>query len=394
MAPPSDLQGLFEGHANKQDFLTAGKVDDVIGLCLSGGGFRAMIYHVGVLVRLNELGLLRQIQEIASVSGGSITAGKLAQAWNALQFDDRSFATNLVELVANPLLEFATKSVDVRAIVLGFLPGRTAADGIANAYDRHLFHGASLQDVPDRPRFTFMATNLQTGSGWRFAKDYAADHRVGRIDRPDLLLSCVVAASSAFPPFLSPVRLAFPPDSVKPMTGADLHKSPFKDAAMLTDGGVYDNLGLERVWRRCRTVLVSNAGKNTPELGSPTGQWGGQLFRTLALVQQQAENSRKRILFGMHNAGQRRVAYWGIDTPIEDYGVADSLPFTREDTVTAATMRTRLNTFSSAEINLLLKAGYAACDASLRARGFAIAGPTASFDCLPLRVPRGGQPTS
>jgi NTE family protein len=383
MAPPSDLQELFEGHANKQDFLTAGKVDDVIGLCLSGGGFRAMIYHVGVLVRLNETGLLSQIKEVASVSGGSITAGKLAQAWKDLRFDGNGVATNIVDLVANPLLEFATRSVDVKAIVLGFLPGRTAADGVADAYDRHLFNGASLQDVPDKPRFTFMATNLQTGSGWRFAKDYAADHRVGRIDRPDLPLSRVVAASSAFPPFLSPVRLSFSPGTVKPMAGADLHQAPFTEVAMLTDGGVYDNLGLERVWRRCRTVLVSNAGKNTPEIGSPTGRWGGQIFRTFALVQQQAENSRKRILFGMHNAGQRQVAYWGIDTPIADYGVPDSLPLSRKDTVLAATMRTRLNAFSPDEINLLLKAGYAASDASLRARKFRALAPT-SFDGLPL----------
>jgi hypothetical protein len=101
-----------------------------------------------------------------------------------------------------------------------------------------------------------MATNLQTGSGWRFAKDYAADHRVGRIDRPDLPLSRVVAASSAFPPFLSPVRLLFSPGTVKPMAGADLHQAPFTEVAMLTDGGVYDNLGLERVWRRCRTVKM------------------------------------------------------------------------------------------------------------------------------------------
>ena len=388
MAPSSDLQGLFEGHANKQDFLTAGKVEDAIGLCLSGGGFRAMIYHVGVLVRLNELGLLSQIQEVASVSGGSITAGKLAHAWKELRFDDGGVATNFVELVAVPLLEFASRSIDVKAIVLGLLPGRTAADGIASAYDRHLFHGASLQDVPDKPRFTFMATNLQTGSGWRFAKDYAADHRVGRIDRPDLPLARVVAASSAFPPFLSPVRLAFAPGSVKPMAGADLHKAPFKDVAMLTDGGVCDNLGLERIWRRCRTVLVSNAGKNTPELGSPTGRWGGQLLRTLALVQQQAESSRKRILFGIHNAGQRKVAYWGIDTPVEDYGVADSLPLTREETIIAATMRTRLNKFSPSEINLLLKAGYAATDACLRARKFELAATVASFDRLPLLAER------
>ena len=154
---------------------------------------------------------------------------------------------------------------------------------------------------------------------------------------------------------------------------------------MLTDGGVYDNLGLERVWRRCRTVLVSNAGKNTPEIGSPTGRWGGQVFRTLALVQQQAENSRKRILFGLHNAGQRRVAYWGIDTPISDYGLTDSLPFSKKDTVHAATIRTRLNAFSVEESDMLLKAGYAGCDASLRSRKIAANGSSAAFSQLPLR---------
>ena len=59
------------------------------------------------------------------------------------------------------------------------------------------------------------------------------------------------------------------------MAGADLHKPPFTEVAVLTDGGVYDNLGLERVWKRCRTILVSNAGRNTPEIGSPSGRWTG-----------------------------------------------------------------------------------------------------------------------
>ncbi len=156
---------------------------------------------------------------------------------------------------------------------------------------------------------------------------------------------------------------------------------------MLTDGGVYDNLGLERVWRRCRTVLVSNAGKNTPELGSPTGRWAGQVFRTLALVQQQAENSRKRILFGMHNSGQRRTAYWSIDTPLADYAAENALPLSNENTVSAATMRTRLNAFSSEEIDLLFKTGYAGCDASLRARQLVTNEPPAAFSRLPLRRP-------
>jgi len=227
-----------------------------------------------------------------------------------------------------------------------------------------------------------MATNLQTGSAWRFAKDYAADYRVGRIDRPDLPLSRVVAASSAFPPLLSPVRLEFGQNTVQPMQGADLHKEPFTRCAMLTDGSVYDNLGLERVWKRCRTVLVSNAGKTVPELGQPTGRWIGQTYRTLNLIQQQAEFSRLRILFAMNNLGQRRVAYWSIQTPIESYNLPDTVRISANDAKAAANLRTRLSKFSKEEVSLLLKAGYAGCDASLRLRGIRENLPVASFDHL------------
>jgi NTE family protein len=383
-----DMQGSFAARHTNGDFLNADKLEDVIGFCLSGGGYRAMGYHVGALVRLNELGFLAQLREVASVSGGSITAGMLALAWRKLRFDAGGRAGNLIEEVANPLIRFAAIGVDIKAVLAGLLPGRTAADAIATAYDRHLFGGATLQDIPDEPRFTFMATNLQTGSGWRFAKSYAADYRVGRIERPHLLLSCVVAASSAFPPFLSPVRLRFEQDTVKPMPGADLHRPPFTEVAVLTDGGVYDNLGLERVWKRCRTILVSNAGRNTPEIGSPTGRWTGQLFRTLYLVQQQAENSRKRILFGMNNLGQRKVAFWSIDAPISSYGVPDALSMPADAAAQAASMRTRLNPFTPAEVNLLLQAGYAGADASLRAHGLATNSPVADFENLPLHPAR------
>jgi len=377
--PASDLQSLFEAQMDRGDFLNAGKVEDVIGLCLSGGGYRAMLYHTGALLRLNELGLLLQLREIASVSGGSITAGMLAYAWPRLQFDAQGCAKNIMHAFVEPITQFATVGIDVKAILFGFLPGFTAAGEIAKAYDRHLFHGTTLQDLPNQPRFTFMATNLQTGSGWRFAKDYAADYRVGRIDKPNLALSKVVAASSAFPPFLSPARLSFEPGSVQPMHGADLHRPPFTQKAILTDGGVYDNLGLERIWRRCRTIFVSNAGQPTSVLGSPTGRYVGQVFRTLYLLQQQAENSRKRILFGMHNLRQRNVVFWSIDTPIEAYGVTNAVHLAPEMVRNAAVIRTRMNSLSSAEIELLIQVGYAGADAALRSRGFAFNPPKAAL---------------
>lgn len=377
-----DIQSLFSFNEATEDLLQAHKLEDTIGLCLSGGGYRAMIYHIGSIIRLNAAGYLSRLDEIASVSGGSITAGYLALCWPRFKFDERGRVENLLDIFAAPLLRFADQGIDIRAIFYSFIPGRSAADSIVRAYDRHLFQGAGLQDITERPRFTFMATNLQTGSGWRFSRNYAADYRVGIIEKPSLSLAHVVAASSAFPPLLSPVRIDLTKQKVVTAKGADLHRKPFIDEAVLTDGGVYDNLGLERIWKRCRTVLVSNAGKTIPEVGHPTGRWIGQLFRTLSLIQQQAENSRRRLLFGAANLGHRRVAYWDILTAPSQYGIEHPLHLTKEEAVAAASMRTRLNHFSPEECRLLLRAGYAGADAAMRARGLITS--LGTFNDLPL----------
>src|SRR5262249_28215587 len=57
------------------------------GLAMSGGGFRATLFHLGALVRLNEFGFLPKLDRISSVSGGSITNGLLAVRWHQLKFD-------------------------------------------------------------------------------------------------------------------------------------------------------------------------------------------------------------------------------------------------------------------------------------------------------------------
>jgi NTE family protein len=50
-----------------------------VALCLSGGGYRASLFHLGVLRRLNELGTLTRVDTVSAVSGGSILAAFLAQ---------------------------------------------------------------------------------------------------------------------------------------------------------------------------------------------------------------------------------------------------------------------------------------------------------------------------
>ena len=61
---------------------------EALGLCLSGGGYRAMLFHLGVLWRLNEIEmkLLKRVDRISSVSGGSITAATLGLHWSGLDW--------------------------------------------------------------------------------------------------------------------------------------------------------------------------------------------------------------------------------------------------------------------------------------------------------------------
>src|SRR5438309_2152443 len=110
-------------------------VESGIGLALSGGGFRATLFHVGSLWRLNELGYLPKLSRISSVSGGSITSGVLARRWQELTFQN-DIATNFLEKVVVPLRKFCERSIDVRAIGEGaFLPWKSISDAVREEYE-------------------------------------------------------------------------------------------------------------------------------------------------------------------------------------------------------------------------------------------------------------------
>src|SRR2546427_11454731 len=76
------------------------------------------------------------------------------------------------------------RSIDLPAIVLGMLLPGGASARIAAAYRRHVFGRATVQALPDSPRFVINATDLQSGVLWRFMKPYSRDRseerRVGK----------------------------------------------------------------------------------------------------------------------------------------------------------------------------------------------------------------------
>src|SRR3954470_22275002 len=250
---------------------------DGMALCLSGGGYRAMLFHVGAIWRLNELGYLPKLTRISSVSGGSITAGVLGLNWHSLAFDAKGVAAALQREFVEPIRALASKTIDEGAILRGILLPGTISDKVVDAYRKHLFGDATLQDLPaDPPRFVINATSVQTGALFRFSRPYMADYRVGIIPKPTTELAVAVAASSAFPPVLSPLKMELDPTAWAPASGQaseDLHKEPYLHEAVLTDGGVYDNMGLETAWKKYRTILVSNGGAKMQAQPDPASDW-------------------------------------------------------------------------------------------------------------------------
>lgn len=343
-------------------------LEDLTGLALSGGGFRATLFHLGSLWRLNELGYLPKLDRISSVSGGSITTGVLAVSWSKLQWANGK-ATNFDSLIVVPLRDFCARSIDAPAITGGLLPWRNVSETIEKDYKQYLFGETTLQQLPDRPRFIFNSTNSMTGVDFRFLKPYAGDYRVGQIMNPSFSVALAVTASSAFPPFLSPVIRPLDPalfvqwDKGK----ADLFDQvDYKTRLFLTDGGVYDNLGLETLDKRCKTLLVSDAGAPFGVSADPSKEWVKQTLRAFDVATEQARALRKRLLVQDYQTGAHKGSYWGITTKITEYQLADALPVSDAATQYLSSIRTRLNPFSEAEQSRLINGGYALCDVAMR----------------------------
>ncbi len=346
------------------------QVKEGIGLALSGGGFRATLFHLGALWRINELGLLRKITRICSVSGGSITAGVLGHRWRQLTFDDKDVATNFDSEIADPLRHFCSLNIDVSAGVAGILSlFKSISDMVAAKYREHLFGDSTLQDLPDDtdgPHFVIYATSLQTGVSVRLSRPYMADYRIGMIRNPVISLASAITASSAFPPFLSPCILR-PVGTWEKTEGSDLfEEEKYQTEMILTDGGVYDNLGLEAVWNDYKTVLVSDAGAPLRPETKQSALWHSQLLRSLSIMSEQTRALRKRRLVEDFIRKERQGAYWGIKTQINHYQLPDAMVTDNFLTASLCSMRTRLNKFTDEEQGLLINWGYALADAALR----------------------------
>ena len=335
-----------------------------VGIGVSGGGYRAMLFHLGAFLRLFEVGKLQTMQRISSVSGGSITVAKIGLEWPRLHTRDDFMAH-----VVAPIRHVASTTIDIPAVLWGLiLPGGVGRQ-VAKRYRRYLFGDATLQDLPDDVRFVINATDLQSGKLWRFSKPYMRDYTVGRVDAPRIALADAVAASSAFPPVLAPVRLRLSKRDfsvVEPGIPDEMLEN-----VTFGDGGVYDNLGLETVWKRYQTVLVSDAGVAVARNPDQKGDWARLGIRALDIIYGQVASLRTRDVIASYmapptDANYRTGAYWGIRSNIANYQLPDALPCPIDRTTELAGTPTRLKAMPSDYQERLINWGYAVCDAAVR----------------------------
>ena len=242
-----------------------------IGIALSGGGSRAIAFHLGCLRTLDRAGILRRAAVLSTVSGGSVIGAMYAvHDGDFAGFEDKVRAVLASGLLRPSLRTAFTTTEGLRALsclgvqgaawLLG-LPARAAGRltgskaepaGPPRRYasrttilrrtmDDLLFGGRKLSDLDARaPRLVMVACELRTGSAFYFGRRAAGSWRLGAIDPGTVTVAQAVVASAAYP-------LALPALDVD-MTFTKRDRSVRVERVTLSDGGVYDNLGLAPLW--------------------------------------------------------------------------------------------------------------------------------------------------
>jgi predicted acylesterase/phospholipase RssA len=343
----SVLRRVFGGNAAAgAGSLFAGK----LGLALSGGGFRASLFHIGVLAALAERDMLRHVEVLSCVSGGSILGAhyylevrKLLQEKSDGEITRADYVA-LVERLARDFLAGVQENLRVRIgtnllanLRMLFQPGYTTTTRLAQLYEQHLY--ARIDDDKERvlrklvirpkgdencvpkydnwqraskvPILILNATALNTGHNWQFTASWMGEppasidsqvdgnYRLRRMyldDAPaphrDVRIGEAAAASACVPGLFTPLELRglYPDVTVR-----------------LVDGGVHDNQGVFGLLdQNCSVMIVSDASGQMTTDDAPADGPLGVLLRTTSLLQARVRVAGFREIQARRKSGRLR----------------------------------------------------------------------------------------
>ncbi len=360
-----------------------------IGLALSGGGVRATSFHLGVLARLAQDGLLERVTMVSSVSGGSLAAGLLFTFHGRGWPSSASYLSTVLPKIRQHLTSTSLERAYTRQILSRpWSVVRPRAGLIAACLRRGWRMTGSLRDLPHEPRWIINATTFETGKRWGFSRERMGDYTLGYVAQPDFPIAEAVAASAGFPFAIG--ALALRPAAYRwgrfdggrgDWSNRELTPTtppPYR-RLHLWDGGVYDNLGVEALmrgkWLRPEVSFLVVSDASGP-LQLPWHQRYIGRRRLIAIALDQVRGQRSRLLVDAFERHPGSGVYLRISNSAEylsqDGGagateraiVAASLP--AEDAAAAALEQTRLWRLDAQVFDRLCRHGWEVADGTLR----------------------------
>lgn len=320
-----------------------------IGLALSGGGSRAMAFHLGCLRALHDLGILNRVEVLSTVSGGSVIGAAYA-TWDG-SFD--AFEARIIEALKRgffgPALKLAfTTPAGPRMLANAFpyalqqgssllsttfgaarsLTARkdqrdrgraararsirfsgTRTHVLEQVFRDEFFGDRTLEALRElRLELIINATELRTGSAFRFGRSGSGTYRLGTLVEPNVTLARAVTASAAYPLLLPPVdeQWAF-----------DNGTARRPERVILTDGGVYDNLGVEAIRpdrdpkisvnvQPVDTIICCRAGYG-PRHDAPAAGFKNRMESVFATATERVERTTMRTMFDYAHNGRLKA---------------------------------------------------------------------------------------
>ena len=328
-----------------------------VGLALSGGGFRASLYHIGVLAKLADIGILNRVEVLSCVSGGSIIGAhyylELRQLFKEKGSDAEIKPDDYLHLVKNLEREFlAGVQKNIRTRVIGSLISNvrmifsdtySRTMRVGELYEKHIYSRVNdrqghrsrwldeLKIVPNDekednfkpkrdnwrrtnkvPIMILNATALNTGHVWQFTASYMgeppaainseidAGYRLRRMyfrDAPPDYRDRKDASRR--------IRLGYAvassscvPGMFEPLNLPGLYKDKI---VRLVDGGVFDNQGTASLLEQgCSVLLVSDASGQMTSDDNP----GKNL---LDVVLRSSSISQERVRWAQHRELEARL---------------------------------------------------------------------------------------
>ncbi|MFZ2725842.1 MAG: patatin-like phospholipase family protein [Methylococcaceae bacterium] len=244
-----------------------------IGLALSGGGIRAAVFHSGVLKYLAEKGMLEQVSFISTVSGASLLVGLIYEISKNKFPSSKEYLEDVFPEIEKLLTSKNLQITAIKILIKSFFCPPNWGDLLnrgnilAKALKCSWKIVNNLQDISDYPRWVINGTTQETGKCWRFSKERMGDYKTGYVINPDILIADAIAASAAFPPYIDHYKL-----NVSSYSWKHYEKDvEFKNAGQpikvinpnmrsyhITDGGIYDNLATEAVFKKFGEELRDN----------------------------------------------------------------------------------------------------------------------------------------